>query len=381
MNLSQNQPLFWALFHNEIEKLWARRGKSLIIALILIVAGATLLAQHNEQQYLTQTQANIGGARQQVAQIRNLLAKAPANQKAQLTQQLQFAESALQQDLPQGSKAEIASLASAVKTSAPSQKGTMLEQLALARYRLHHDVVGYAQANGGFRQPGLIFSGEAILLFALMAVAVASDIFSGELEGGTWGMLLLHAPRRGRVYFAKFSAALSVVWAFMVAAAIGLFGFGGLLMGFGSANAPHAVGVKITAFHEPGYTQVLPAIQAFHLVPQWSYDLMALGLAMLALGGFVSLLIALSILTRSTVLSLVIGVVMVLSGVFVAHLLGSLGVFDPALHFPLIADWTGSLATQNTLPSLSLGMGLAVTLVWALAAIIVGVWTIRRLDV
>ncbi len=264
----------------------------------------------------------------------------------------------------------------------PTQRGSTLEQLALARYRVSHGIIYYnPAADSGMRLVGLVFGGDTIVLFALIAVVVASDTVSSELHSGTWGILLLHAPKRRQVYLAKWGAALLILWGFMIAATVGIFAFSSVLMGIGSTVAPHVVGTVTTLIPEnAGPSLVLPAQQIFHIIPQWSYDLLALVLAMLTLGGFVTLLVSLSVVTRSTVWSLIIGVLVVMSGFF-APLLGPESVLDPAVSFPLISDWTGTLAMQDNVRALTLGTGLAVTIIWAVATLAVGLWRVAHTEV
>ena len=148
----------------------------------------------------------------------------------------------------------------------------------------------------------------------------------------------------------------------------------GLLMGFGSPNNPHVV-----SLHVSSVGQVVIPVQHFHILPQWSYDGLSLGLAMLAIGALVSIFLALSMLTRSTVFSLIVGAVLVLSNVL-AHALGSLALMDPAIHLPLMSEWTRSLAMQYNMTSLSLKTGLAVLLGWTVVAIGFSLWFTKKLD-
>ena len=243
------------------------------------------------------------------------------------------------------------------------------------QYRIQHGITQYQPtSHGGYRLVGQIFSGLAMILIALVALAISADRVSSEFEAGTWGGLLLHAPRRRPVYLAKLSASLTVIWSFMAASALGFFVVAGLLMGFGSPNNPHVV-----SLHVSSVGQVVIPVQHFHILPQWSYDGLSLGLAMLAIGALVSIFLALSMLTRSTVFSLIVGAVLVLSNVL-AHALASLALMDPAIHLPLMSEWTRSLAMQYNMTSLSLKTGLAVLLGWTVVAIGFSLWFTKKLD-
>ncbi len=152
------------------------------------------------------------------------------------------------------------------------------------------------------------------------------------------------------------------------------------MLGAGSAIMPHVVGLRLAVTPGSVSPQLRVPVQVFHILPQWSYDLAALGLAMLAMGSLVAIAVALSMLTRSTVFSLIVGAVLVLSMVL-AHLAGPSALADPALHLPLIEDWTGTLAMQYDLIGMTLRNGLAVVLAWTLVAMGSSLWMVRRLDV
>ncbi len=384
-------PRFWAIVQDELQKNWARRGRALIIALVLLVAGTGLFSWHtyhsfeNSQQ---NSQQAVAQTRQQIARTEAEIKTAPPSKRAALKQEV-AQDSAMLQQMQTSSggaavnePAQIRSLASGLTSIPKDQRGPTLEQLMLARYRVAHGQSVYNPAvDGGWRLVGLVFSGQALILFALLAVVMASDAVSAELQSGTWGILLLHAPRRIQLYLAKWSAALITVWLWVAASAVGLFLLASALMGIGSPWSPHVLGPRLVAVQQGGgVPTVSVAVQNFHLIPQWSFDLLALGLAMLTLGGLVTVLMALSVLTRSTVWSLIIGVLLVISGIF-APILGHYGVYDPALSLPLMAVWTGSLALQDNILSFNMPTALLVTGLWACAALVAGSWRAQYTDV
>lgn len=377
--------LFPALFHNELEKIWAHRGRVLIIAFILLVFGGSFIAYRNYEGTQKAYRSEISSAESQVSQIKGQLAHAQGSQKKALQAQLQVPETILQQ-AHQNSlgtiqvRPQMANLKQSIKTAPAPFKGNSEEQLAMDQYRLQHGITQYQPtSHGGYRLVGQVFSGLTMILMALVALAISADRVSSEFEAGTWGGLLLHAPKRRPVYLAKLSASLIVIWSFMVAAAVGFFVVAGLLMGFGSPDNPHVVSLKVSTVGQPAPGQLVIPVQHFHMLPQWSYDLLSLGLAMLAIGALVSIFLALSMVTRSTVFSLIVGAVLVLSDVL-AHAVGSLALIDPAIHLPLMSEWTRSLAMQYNMASLSLQTGLAVLLGWTTVSILFSLWFSKRLD-
>lgn len=383
----RNGSLFTALYRNELEKLWAHRGKSLIIAFIVIVMGGSLLAWHSNQQTLQNVNSTILAEQQQVTALRHQELHASGKQKQQIASEIHSTQNFIRQIKAQNGaynvKQEITQLKVSVAHMPLSQRGPTLERLAQYRVMKAHGITGYnSGANNGLKLVGDLFGTAVMLVFALVAAGVSSDRVSSELEGGTWGVLLLHAPRRIPIYLAKLAASITVIWAFMVAAALGFFGLGSALMGVGNPAIPIVVGVHLTQNSANGMLSI--PVQTFHTVSQVSYDLVALVLAMLSIAVMIAIFLALSMLTRSTVFALVVSAVLVISGelsAVVAHTAGWLVVGDPAVHLPLIADWTGKLGLQFNLSSLNLTAGVAVLLIWAVVAVVVGLSTARRLDV
>lgn len=377
--------LFPALLHNELEKIWAHRGRVLIIAFILLVFGGSFIAYRSFEANQKNYRSGIASAESQVTQLKQQLSHAQGSQKKALQSQLQLQETILQQTQQNGFETvqvrpQMASLKQSIKTAPAPFKGTSEEQLAMDQYRIQHGITQYQpNSHGGYRLVGQVFAGLTMILVALVALAISADRVSSEFEAGTWGGLLLHAPKRRPVYLAKLSASLIVIWSFMVASAVGFFVLAGILMGFGNPNNPHVVSLQVSTAGQPAPGQIVIPFQHFHMLPQWSYDLLSLGLAMLSIGALVSIFLALSMLTRSTVFSLIVGAVLVLSNVL-AHALGSLALIDPAIHLPLMSEWTRFLAIQYNMASLSLQTGLTVLLGWTAVAIAFSLWFSKRLD-
>lgn len=382
-----NNPAWKAVFHNELEKLWAHRGRTLVIAFLLMVLGGTFLTYQSYQSQQAQIAGSIRTAHAEVVQWERQVRHATGAEKQQLEASIHGTQSYLRQAKAHGDAINEAQNLADLKVQSKHEpagvpRGTTLEQLALARAMLAHGIkFDNPNVPTGFGFIGSVFASTAMLLFGLVAAGLASDRVSAELEGGTWGVLLLHAPRRATLYWGKLAASLVMTWLFMLAVAVGFFALISVVVGMGVADTPVLVGVhvKVLQPHAP----LAPTVQVFHTIPQWGYDLLAVGLAMLAVGALVTISLALSLLTRSTVFSLIVSAVLVISTVLaeiVARFAGWLAVIDPAVHLPLIGDWTGQLAMQYTLPALSLPVGMAVLLAWAAAALAAGVTLTRRLD-
>ncbi len=63
-------PAFRAVFHNEIKKIWVKRSKGLVIALIILVAGISLFSEHTYRQNYQQAKENAQNDQQATAQMR-----------------------------------------------------------------------------------------------------------------------------------------------------------------------------------------------------------------------------------------------------------------------------------------------------------------------
>lgn len=383
--MKERKGLFWALYQNELEKLWAHRGRTLLIAFLVIVLGGTFLVYRSQQASVSALHQAVAVQKSQIGQLRRQVRNASGPTKRALTSQLHQEQQGLQQMEQQTNvvhvRPQVAAVKAGLKTTPVALRGQMMETLATDQYLASHGITTFnPQAETGWRMVGQVFGSTALLLFALLAVGISGDRISSEMEGGTWGILLLHAPQRLQVYLAKLLASLTVMWGFMTAAAIGFFAAGSAVLGAGSAIMPHVVGLRLAVTPGSVPPQLRVPVQVFHILPQWSYDLAALGLAMLAMGSLVAIAVAVSMLTRSTVFSLIVGAVLVLSMVL-AHLAGPSALVDPALHLPLIEDWTGTLAMQYDLIGMTLRNGLAVVLAWTLVAMGSSLWMVRRLDV
>lgn len=384
----EHKTRFSALLRNELEKLWAHRARALVIAFVVVVVGGSLLTYRGFEASQRNLKLEISSLRQQEAKMRRQASQLSGKSKQALEQNLQAIQNSIANMESQGTatnnRHELSQLKQQLRQEPPSQQGQTLEQMALIRSMLDHGI--HSQDPGrttGFAVVGSVFGSAAMMFFGLIAAGLASDRISSELEGGTWGPLLLHAPRRVQIYWAKLTASVIMVWGFMAASALGFFAMMSALLGFGNPAMPEIIGLHLHSPLHPGMPPYIP-VQTFHVLPQWSYDVAALALAMVSAAALAAIFLLLSMLTRSTVFSLVVSALLVISGVvagIVARAAGWLVVIDPAVHLPLVSDWTGRLAMQYGLRALTLGHGLLVVVVWGAAALVAGVLQARRLDV
>ena len=372
-----------ALYHNELEKLWVYRARVLIIAFVLILLGGMYVVYNNHQSAQVMQQQVIHMMHAQIIKLRQQIRHSSGHTKTMLQHQLQMQEQGLQHMVLQKQNLNVTSQIKTLKTSlkhTPSaSQGSSQEELTKYQFMASHGILSYNPgAESGFRLVGQVFSNPALFVFALLAIGLSADRISSEIEGGTFGNLLLHAPYRMKIYLAKLFASLTLIWGFMAACAVGFFAIGSAFFGIGFAEMPHVVGIRVNILGSPPQVQV--PMQTFHLLSQWSYDLLAVFLSMIAISALVAIALTISLLIRSTLLTLIVGAMLVLSG-GLSHIFGSLAIWDPVSQLTLMADWTRKATIQFSIHGFSLQSGLVVVLTWAAVAIIMGLWYVEHLDV
>ncbi len=378
-----NHSIGMALYHNELEKLWVYRARVLIIAFVLILLGGMYVVYNNHQSAQVMQQQVIHMMHAQIIKLRQQIRHSSGHTKTMLQHQLQMQEQGLQHMVLQKQNLNVTSQIKTLKTSlkhTPSaSQGSSQEELTKYQFMASHGILSYNPgAESGFRLVGQVFSNPALFVFALLAIGLSADRISSEIEGGTFGNLLLHAPYRMKIYLAKLFASLTLIWGFMAACAVGFFAIGSAFFGIGFAEMPHVVGIRVNILGSPPQVQV--PMQTFHLLSQWSYDLLAVFLSMIAISALVAIALTISLLIRSTLLTLIVGAMLVLSG-GLSHIFGSLAIWDPVSQLTLMADWTRKATIQFSIHGFSLQSGLVVVLTWAAVAIIMGLWYVEHLDV
>ena len=210
----------------------------------------------------------------------------------------------------------------------------------------------------GFATPMVVLVTAAQWLLPLIAAFISGDMFSGDDNHGTFKTILTRSVTRGAVYWGKVLAALSAT--VLLVLAIGA-----------SALAAGLVCVGAQDFISVGGTSV-PAGAAFADVAL-SWVSVLPGVV-----GFASIAICVSILTRNSVLGVVVPVVVGL----VCQMYMFLNGWDTVRH--LMLNWT-MIAWRGLLddPSYAapFGRGVLVSLVYTVVFLALGYLVFRRRDI
>jgi ABC-2 type transport system permease protein len=238
------------------------------------------------------------------------------------------------------------------------------------KYYLDYDV-NPAEPGAPTFVRGFVKSGINLLL-PLMMMIIAADLVSSEHSAGTMKVLLTHAVRRWRILLSKYLALL-----LSVSLIITLFGLlsaliSGLVFGFQGWTTP-----VITGFTVRGGQ--LDAT-GMHLVPQWQFILMALGLAW-----FVSVVVAtitfmFSVLVRSTAAVMGIMLACLIAGTILNSMVAS---WESAKYLFMVNLQLINYLEDAAPPieGMSLSFSMLVLLVWGAAALVISFISFTRRDV
>lgn len=249
-------------------------------------------------------------------------------------------------------------------------KEFMRLRIQVQQYYLDHDINPSAPGAPTFVRK---FIEESISLFLpLLVVVVASDIVSSEYGQGTIKLLLSRPVRRWKILLSKYVALLLVISLILLLTAILAYLISGTVFGYGGWGMPVLTGFQMKGEH---------VITDFvHLVPQWKYILMALGLAWFTCTAVATLSFMVSVLVRSTAASM---------GIMLAALIAG------SLLVQLAPSWTSLkyLAFTNLkltdylsgapilIEGMSLPFSLSVLSLWSAAGLIIAFTVFVRRDV
>ncbi len=379
-----NRIPFGALFINEWIKIWNRKRRLAIWATLVIVLIMVALAWQSQRQNFNSQQQQVAGLTQEISSLRQAMNAAPKKVRPSMRMQIQQLEQQLNSLKQNGGaipsdSAQLSSLQSSLSQEPSFQRGGTLEQIAVIKYDQAHGILFNSGGDGGWRLVGQAFGSSAAIIYALLTVGLVGDSVAGEREQGTIAFLFLHTGSRPKAYLAKMAAAIAMVWSVVAAGAAATLLLGGLALGWGNPLGGQAVAVKVGEAALSNTHEVFPAVQVFHIIPQWSYDVLAVVLTMASLALVTSVLVAISRLFKSPTVSVIIGIVVVLSGMLV-RLAGAVGMVDPMAYYPLLADFNGQLAQQNNSIANSLINGALVFALWALAATVYGAETFGKIE-
>lgn len=205
-----------------------------------------------------------------------------------------------------------------------------------------------------------------------MMLVIAADLVSSEHGMGTVKLLLTRPVKRWRILLSKYiTLVLSVSVIILIFVALSCL-ISGLVFGFRGWAAPVLTGFTFE-------TGVLNT-SGVHLISQWQYILMELGLAW-----FVSLVAAtlsfmLSVLIRSTAAGMGVMLACLISGAILSSMVSS---WESARYlFMVNLKLTNYLeGTAPPIEGMSLGFSLMILFIWGAAALLVSFMHFIRQDV
>lgn len=210
------------------------------------------------------------------------------------------------------------------------------------------------------------------MLLPLMIMIVAADLVSSEHSGGTVKLLLTRPIKRWKILLSKY-----ITLAFSVSILILAFGvlsylISGLVFGFSGWSAPVLTGFSV----EGGELSTANV----HLIPQWQYLWMLMGLAW-----FVSLTVGtlsfmLSTIMKSTAAGMGVMLACLIAG---AILSGMVASWESAKYLFMVNLTLSDYLSGSAPPieGMTLGFSLSVLAIWGTLALLVSFLYFTRKDV
>lgn len=238
------------------------------------------------------------------------------------------------------------------------------------QYYLEHDVDPSAPGAPTFMR--MFVENSIDLLMPLMVVVVVGDLVSSELSGGTIKMLLTRPVKRWRILMSKFlTMILSVSF---IVLSLGLLSYliSGAVFGYSGWTMPILTGFS-TSGDNLDTTNV-------HLIYQWQYLLMELGLTWFV--GIIvgSITLMLSVLMRSTAAVTGVMLATLISGPILANMVSS---WESAKYLFMVNLRITSYISGGAPPiqGMTLGFSMIILSIWGIAALLVAFITFSRRDV
>lgn len=207
------------------------------------------------------------------------------------------------------------------------------------------------------------FVKNAIGLFLpLMVAIIAADMVSGEHSTGTIKLLLTRPVRRWKILLSKLITLIFFISLIIMVTAMLAYLISGLVFGYGGWNMPVLTGFQITG------TELTTANA--HVIGQWLYIFMELGLGWFScvVVGCLSLMV--SVLVRSTAAGMGIMLATIIAGTILANMVSS---WESAKYlFMVNLDTVIFLnGTLPPVPGIDLTFSLVILTIWALASLVI----------
>jgi ABC-2 type transport system permease protein len=237
-------------------------------------------------------------------------------------------------------------------------------------YYLEHDVDPSAPGAPTFMR--MFVENSVDLLMPLMVVVVVGDLVSSELSGGTIKMLLTRPVKRWRILMSKFLTMILAVSFIVLSLGVLSYLISGAVFGYSGWTMPILTGFT-TSGENLDTTNV-------HLIYQWQYLLMELGLTWFV--GIIvgSITLMLSVLMRSTAAVTGVMLATLISGPILANMVSS---WESAKYLFMVNLRITSYISGGAPPiqGMTLGFSMIVLSIWGIAALLVAFITFSRRDV
>ncbi|EIT85775.1 multidrug ABC transporter permease [Fictibacillus macauensis ZFHKF-1] len=243
-------------------------------------------------------------------------------------------------------------------------------RLSQQQYYLDHNIDPKAPGAPTFMR---IFLENAIdLLLPLLIMIVASDLVSSELSGGTIKLLLTRPVKRWKILLSKYIALLLSVSFIVTGTAILTYVLSGIVFGYSGWQLP-----MLTGFSTQGEELIT---QNVHLIPQWHYLFMELGLVWFVCLIVGTLTFMLSVLLRSTAAVMGIMLASLISGAILANMVSS---WESAKYLFMVNLKLTSYISGMSPPieGMSLGFSMSVLTIWAFVALVLSFIVFTKRDV
>jgi ABC-2 type transport system permease protein len=210
------------------------------------------------------------------------------------------------------------------------------------------------------------------LFLPLMVMVIAADLVSSEHSQGTIKLLLTRPVRRWKVLTSKYIALTFYVTLIVLATALLSYGISGALFGYSGWSAPVLTGFVING-SDVDTSNV-------HIVEQWQFLLMVLGLAWFSCMVVAILSLTVSVLVRSTAAGMGIMLAILIAGSILANMAAN---WETAKYFFMVNLNTVSyLAGQlPPVPGMTMEFSLSVLAITTLFSILISYGVFTRRDV
>lgn len=243
-------------------------------------------------------------------------------------------------------------------------------RLAQQQYYLDHDVNPAAPGAPTFIR--VFLESSISLMLPLFVMVVSTDLVSSEYSGGTIKILLTRPVQRWKILLSKYIVMLLSISLILLSIVVISYIVSGLVFGYGGWNLP-----LLTGFISEGEDLNTSHV---HMIPQWQYILMDLGLVWVVCVVVGTLSLMLSVLIKSTATGMGVMLAALITGAILRSMVSS---WESAKYlFMVNLDLPEYLSGMPPpVSGMTLGFSLTVLFVWGLLGFIVSFWVFTRRDV